>query len=95
MAAREVYVRLTDTQDGFDITPGIEGRPGDNVTLMLNVLRRLAKWGHTRAPDHEAVVELIEGFIKIAWPSRAYFIETETDGGGVQVYQPWGMPRER
>lgn len=77
-----------------EVHPGLELRPGDDVDQMARELQRVGRralqlWGDS----HLEVVRQVEEFILENYPDRAYFIETEVAGRGVQVYQPFGMPR--
>jgi hypothetical protein len=96
MAAREAYARGAGYNEaaGTECHPGLEIREGDDVDLLTHWLqahanRAVDRWGG----NHLEVVRQVEEAILEAYPGRAYFIETEEDGRGVQVYQPFGMPR--
>ncbi len=76
--------------------PGLEIRPGDDIDrLTLDIkLIALAAMANQKN-DHERIVMEVEAAIKSRWPDRAYFIETEEDGKGVQVYDPRDFVKAR
>lgn len=87
---------------GFDpreLSIGLEQQSGDDagwIQRWLESVGRTAldRWYYDHPRDGERrAVEYVETQIQGRYPDRAYFIETEEDGKGVQVYQPWGMPR--
>lgn len=97
MAKREAYARgAAISKDGqVECHPGMEIREGDDVDLLTHWLqmwaqRALDRWGG----NHLELCRHVEEAILESFPGRAYFVETEEDGRGVQVYQPFGMPRE-
>lgn len=90
---REAYARATVEFHGLECSPGVELRDGDDVERMINQVRMCAREALWRHKTHEAVVGEVERFIKVVWPGRAYFIETERNGMGVQIFQPYGLPR--
>lgn len=94
--ARAEVIHGTGTKDAFCCSPGIEVREGDDIadiTRRLKLTTGIVLWGH--APDHAAVVKTLEKWFRRAFPGRAYFIETEQDGCGVQVYDPRDFVKER
>lgn len=94
--AREAYVRVSYMRAGFEVHPGVELCDGDSVDAMMDLLGAFAEAAHrTQGPHHVHVTQHMEALIAKEWPERAYFIETESARGGVQVYQPFGMPRNR
>lgn len=93
---RECYVRTESHHGDFGCYPGVEYRDQDDLGAMIKHLKWAAGvvlWGH--APDHKAVAKAMEKWIKKKYPGRAYFIETEKDNGGVQVYDPLDFVKER
>lgn len=96
MAPREAYARSYFTHNGFEVSVGIELRPGDNVrTMGIDGRAMAADALRHQGPDDERVAMEVEAMIRRKYPSRAYFIETESYGSGVQVFQPYGLPRTR
>lgn len=94
MATREAYARGAAVLRDVECHPGLEIREGDDVDEMTHDLQRIAAEALRRwYGNHIEVVRQVEEAILECWPGRAYFIETEEDGRGVQVYQPYGMPR--
>ncbi len=98
MATREIYARATYSHNGVECSPGVEIREGDDIDemtheLQSNVTYALKAWSGSRGIDHNKVINWVETAIKDRWPGRAYFIETEEEGRGVQVFSPYGLPR--
>lgn len=93
---RETYARGYASEAGFDCTVGIEIRPGDDVEVWTEAARSLALHG-AKIASHRDTPRSIESIIRMIYggDTRAYFIETEHNGGGVQVFQPFGVPRNR
>ncbi len=94
MAAREAYIRCTASLGHMECSPGLEMRPGDRITDIARELKVIALTAlDNQRNDHERIFMEVEAAMHHRWPDRVYFVETEMDGMGVQVYQPWGMPR--
>lgn len=96
MPAREQYARVYQEVYNTEMTVGIELRNEDTTGLMcLNILAKSRAYdaliGNQGLPL--AAVAHVESWIKERWPDRAYFIEIERDDMGVQVFQPYGLPR--
>jgi hypothetical protein len=91
---REAYWRGYAMRDGFECTVGIEKRAGDNPDEWTNRVKRMAIAGAIQS-DHHNAERTVEDTIVAVFPDRAYFVETERDGAGIQVYQPLGMPRNK
>ncbi len=95
MAKREAYARATTEADGMELSPGVEIRDGDNVAQMTRDLQAIATTAlRCCGKSHDLLVSYVENRVRANWPGRAYFIETEEDGKGVQIFQPYGLPRE-
>lgn len=95
MPAREAYARGYVKQSGVECTVGIEIADGDDVEMMTIDAKVLGEFALLNfGGNHMRVTDYVEHGIRANYPGRAYFIETEEDGKGVQVYQPMGMPRE-
>ena len=95
---REAYLRGAEKLRDVECHLGLEWRPGDNASIIGLALKFIAGTALLRSslsePDaHRRIVEHVESDILDRWPDRAYFVETEEAGVGVQVYQPFGMPR--
>jgi len=76
----------------FECSVGVEWRAADNIAHLSVEAARLAEAAALLA-DHVYAVNLVERAVASLWPGRAYFVETERDGAGVQVFQPYGLPR--
>lgn len=75
--------------------PGVEIRDGDDLNRLTHFIQGAARTALFVCPEnHEEVSRFVEDYIRTAYPGRAYFIETEKEGRGVQIYQPYGMPRK-
>ena len=95
---REVYVRASrPTTSGAVVEPGIEYRDGDSFDEISQRLWTILFDGDL---DGESDVARIAAPIELAiqqrWPDRAYFIEVHHyRGGWIQIFQPFGVPRNR
>jgi hypothetical protein len=99
MAVRERYARTWVTQEGDEISIGLEWRDDDELAFFTIVLKALAQrvlnaYSLADGDFHELAVDHIERWMDEHYPDRAFFVETERQGMGVQVFQPWGLPRE-
>lgn len=90
---REAYARGYAVDGDFEVTAGLELRDDDpeGLSWYVRCLCELA----TRKGDHRGAAEYLEGVFFLDYPDRAFFIETERDGFGVQVYDPRGFVKER
>ncbi len=94
MATRERYARASVSMSGMECTPGLELRKGDDATEVMGFVHATAFVALAEGyPFHTQVCDSVERLFTEHYPGRAFFIETEEDGKGVQVYQPFGMPR--
>lgn len=96
--ALERYARAAwvDSQTGIELHPGVEYRAGDDVeqmTVDLQFMAQRAFWA--TGANHVALADRVCQAIKYKWPDRAFFIETEENGRGVQVYDPKDFVKER
>jgi hypothetical protein len=93
---REDYVRVTSEHDGWTCEPAVEYRDGDSFSGLAAALKQLME-GVTWTSDAIARARVIAKLIEIRWPDRAYFVEVWQDGqeGFAQVFQPFGVPRNR
>jgi hypothetical protein len=93
---REMYARGYHDAGDVEATVGIEVRPGDDVEQATIDAKDYAARGlGFGGSNHDAVVRFIEVCVKEHYPDRAYFIETEEAGRGVQVYDPRNFVKER
>lgn len=93
----ERYTRVYCCLEDREATVGIEQRAGDDLHELANlikcdvalVLRRFqldTRWISSAQDEMERLI--VEWF-----PDRAFFFEFEEDGIGVQVYNPFQLPR--
>lgn len=93
----ERYTRVYCCLEDREATVGIEQRAGDDLHELANlikcdvalVLRRFqldTRWISSAQDEMEKLI--VEWF-----PDRAFFFEFEEDGIGVQVYNPFQLPR--
>ena len=93
--SREVYVRTTINRNGFTFEPGLELRAGDDCEALQTHLRLICHSTMHDYPTSRSVEAVADGIAK-SWPERAYFIEVFShDGSWFQVFQPYGLPRNR
>lgn len=96
---REVYVRASrPTIGGAFVEPGVELREGDSFRELEHVLFCIlvdADPGRGET-DPQRIAEPVERAIQERWPDRAYFVEVhDAKGGWIQIFQPFGVPRNR
>lgn len=96
MATREQYARVYHEVYDTEMTIGLELRDEDEYQLdLLNL--QLKEWADGALLLNQTAklraVQQVEKAIKETWPDRAYFIEIEKGDKGVQVFQPYGLPR--
>ena len=95
---REVYVRaFRPTCTGASVEPGVEYRPGDSFAGMSEQLAQLL-FACDPGDEHdpEKIALPVEAAIQLTWPDRAYFVEVhDVSGGWIQIFQPFGVPRNR
>jgi hypothetical protein len=89
---REAYARGHAERDGFEVSVGVEWRADDDIAALSQLVRMVAE-DAAEYDDHALALEAAEARILTYWNGRAYFVETEHRGLGVQVYQPFGLPR--
>jgi hypothetical protein len=93
----ESYIRTTVGYAGFTVEPGIEYRSADDFDYVVQELGHVVRdWcRETRGPIINA--ESIGKGLAHRWPDRAYFVEVWQTGrnGWAQVFQPYGVPRNR
>lgn len=94
MPAREAYARATVSLRGVECSPGVEIRPGDDVDEMTHDIQFIATEALREfGGNHMELEACVEACITDLWPGRAYFVETEEEGRGVQVFSPYELPR--
>lgn len=99
--AREAYVRGVVTCGAIEVCAGIEYRAGDRFVHLRNTVRTLVGFallgilGSDRHTLDEDTISLsVEAAFRHRWPDRAYFVEVGNDDEGwIQIYQPFGVPR--
>lgn len=93
---REAYARTWRSFEGLELSIGLEYVENNNehVDGLTVWLSDLADRGLRLHRDSVALVGFVERVLREAHPDRAYFIETEREGRGVQVFQPFGIPQE-
>lgn len=90
---REAYVRAWTQLDGLEVHVGVEFRDGDDLHEMSDLCMDFMGLAFEGNSEDEDVVREVETMLQHEWPDRAYFLETERAGRGLQIYQPWGPPR--
>ena len=99
--AIEQYARTTalfvdDVNRQMECTPGLEYRDEDDIELLTSEIGDAALEALCDGqPDHKHVSGFVVGWILSNYPDRAYFVETEINGRGVQVYDPKNFVKER
>lgn len=94
MATREQYARVYQEVYNTEMTIGLELRDGDELApLTIRMRDRAFNALVNNQADPLVAVYHVESWIRLLWPDRAYFIEIERDDMGVQVFQPYGLPR--
>lgn len=102
----ERYVRLIMPFGGIAVEPGLEWRPDtDDTSALCQRLRQVTDAAMYRAtrecapiPDWEpsdfaVITRNLEEAVREYWPDRAWFVEVYCDAGWVQIFQPYGVPR--
>lgn len=95
---RETYVRTSRPTTGGDfVEPGVEYRDGDHFGAIEDALRQMLV-DHDPGRDVHDPVRIaapVEAAIKERWPDRAYFVEVHGEDGWIQIFQPFGVPRNQ
>lgn len=90
----EAYARASRMTTGFaTVEPGIELRDGDRFDVLLTDLHAILIDCDTQERDPVRIAGPVEDAIKLRWPDRAYFVEVHNERGWVQIFQPYGVPR--
>lgn len=92
---REDYLHITREVHGYKVEPGVEYRDGDDIEYIGQELWHIVKdW---TGADQMLAARAVGQGIAHRWPDRAYFVEVWKDGSIVmaQVFQPFGVPRNR
>lgn len=92
MSAIERYARVSRAFGDREGTFGLELR-SDDVTYLNEEMHATLTAAMICRGDHLGVATWIETWCAEHYPGRAFFVEHEVDGCGVQIYQPYGMPR--
>lgn len=95
---RETYVRTSRASAacGRMVEPGVEFRTGDDFAAMTSALYDICyrlDAGDARSINDDA--EVVARVIAETWPGRAYFVEVHSHDGWIQIFQPFGIPRNR
>ena len=95
---RETYVRTSRPSEktGLTIEPGVEFREGDtfaDVTQDLYSCCFQADLAGVYTPIAMAIE--VARLIELKWPGRAYFVEAHSPDGWIQIFQPFGIPRNK
>lgn len=90
---REQYIRAWVQLDGLEVHVGVEYKDGDDVAEMADLCMDFMGIAFEASSEDEDVVMQVEQMLQHEWPDRAYFLETERAGRGVQVFQPYGLPK--
>lgn len=97
MASREAYHRVWAQHKGRELSVGLEMREGDFQPAILDNLEEIAMDALVHYQLDQSSAEAAERRLKTEWPGRAYFIEVDSGPDdvrrGVQIFQPWGLPR--
>lgn len=97
--SRETYVRTSRHCARVNVTvePGVEFRSGDDFDFMTGLLHDICfkaeELGELLTPMELA--ERAGALIIKAWPDRAYFVEAHDLKGWIQIFQPYGIPRNQ
>lgn len=100
MAQRETYLRACLKKGKLEVVAGLQVLEGDNLHLLkrrLNLLMEIGTSYLLPTDDELKVAELVEYRIKDGFPGRAYFLEVDIEGDGlnwIQLFQPYGVPME-
>jgi len=89
-------VRISTEVGAFCVEPAVEWRPGDAFEQLAAALRLLVRATSTTGDAMERA-QGIGAAIAAQWDDRAYFVEVWPLGGDgfAQVFQPFGVPRNR
>lgn len=94
--AIERYARGEAKVGEISCHPGVEYRDGDDVDEMTHNIQDAAlKFVKIWYGNHTKLAEVMRWWIETNYPGRAYFVETEEEGRGVQVYDPKDFVKER
>lgn len=95
MSTIEKYAVGWAEMDGIACDSGVEIREGDDVEEMSHNIRSANRAAlYTCGGNHMEIERFFEDYVASRWrgQDRAFYVQTEEDGKGVQVYQPYGMP---
>lgn len=100
MATREAYARVWVQWKGREASVGIALASGDGERMIEMLQRDAELWAGRALLDNTSdslVARDIERHIQAEHPTRPYFVEVDSGPDesrrGVQVFQPWGLPR--
>lgn len=100
VVAIEQYVRVSEQYYGshwpMECNVGLEYKTGEDLKLLADEVGEVARESLVYGGDnHHLVSGFVIGWILSNYPDRAYFVETEKEGRGVQVYDPMDFVKER
>lgn len=94
---REQYATGLAVSGNVGVTVGIsyEDATASDVAALADTAQRfgrvaLASWGS----QHTEIVATVQALVDRYYPNRPFYVETDEDGRGVQVFQPYGMPQD-
>lgn len=93
---REQYAvgEFEDARD-FSVTVGLYYSTGEDTVRLMSAAYDIASVSAmTCGHDHEANSLYVQDYVDRSFPGRPFYVETRREGRGVQVYQPYGMPRD-
>jgi hypothetical protein len=95
---QEDYVRASVVRGPFSFEVAIEHRKGDDFEALTEMLEGLALTAATN--EHANAMEAARAFganARFVWGDRAWFVEAWKEGarGFAQIFQPFGIPRNR
>lgn len=99
----ENYVRTTviGSTGAWTCEPGLELRDGDVFRTVMRDLHDVATAAVLDAAHDDPFARAQHAALRVreVWPDRAYFVEFHQNlgphAGWVQIFQPFGVPRNR
>lgn len=97
----ETYARCSVTRGDLTIEPGVELRPADDAGTVVRELREIADGVcrdiealRGKHPHLDVAARCAARRIRMQFgDDRAYFVEVYRGAGWVQIFQPYGVPR--
>ena len=103
----ERYVRLTLTDSDMTFEPGLSWVDGEDIGVLSDRLRHVCEallYRVTREvcpidgwdiADFEVIASHFEESMREYWPDRAWFCEVHGGDTWVQIFQPYGVPKNQ